>query len=141
MISKAMSPIVNFKELLSFLIVAMVATQGTYNKQNVIIESAFAAEKPGYTFRIDSIMFIPPSEDANNTVKLETTTSFADIPAMSDTTICQQPSPQGIKTGAMILPNIAAKLYCDSTMPIRLKLSKNHKITEAMKIVVPAFIR
>ena len=58
---------------------------------------------------------IPISElifgTANNTAQLDTTTSFAEIPAINATAICQYPKPIGAKNGSNPRPINAPKLF------------------------------
>ena len=78
----------------------------------------------------------------NNTEKLDTTTSFAEIPEIKATAICHIPSPAGLSTGSNTFPIEAPKLSdtC-SVIPWKLKFSKNQRIIEAIKMVVPAFVK
>ena len=84
------------------------------------------------------VMFCTP----NKTLQLDTTTSFAAITAIRATTICQYPSPTGAKRGTAAFPMIDPKLFEISvTYPEGPKFNNPHKITEATKMTVPAFVR
>ncbi len=89
---------------------------------------------------------MPASELAlatpNSTAKLDTTTSFAEIPDSSATPICHMPSPAGARTGTSSRPRPAPKLSAGfSTMPVNPKFSTNQITMDAIKIVVPALVR
>lgn len=72
--------------------VAIEAVQGTYSRQNTISERPLAAVNPMEP-SADTMESIPEEEVMfwmpNKTLQLDTTTSFAAIPAISATTICQ----------------------------------------------------
>ena len=136
---------VHFQLLDSLLIVAMVAAQGTYNKQNIIRQYAFNIPNP-IPLNIAANSVIPTSElifgTANNTAQLDTTTSFAEIPAINATAICQYPNHKKTKNGSNICPITAPKLFVISVeYPFTPKFNKNHIIIEAINIVVPAFVK
>ena len=77
-----------------------------------------------------------------STAQLETTTSLAEIPAISATTICQKPRPMGAKKGTSHLPSMAPKLDAISVeYPWGPKFKSTQIASVAMKIVVPAFSR
>ena len=81
-------------------------------------------------------------EMPNKTAQLDTTTSFAEIPAIKATAICQYPSPSGAKKGTIHFQMTAPKLFLISEVyPEGPKFNKNHITIEAIKIVVPAFVR
>ena len=104
---------VHFQLLDSLFIVAIVAAQGTYNKQNIIRQYAFNTPNP-ILFNIVANSVIPACElifgTANNTAQLDTTTSFAEMPAINATAICQYPNPIGAKNGSNKCPITAPKL-------------------------------
>ena len=72
--------------------VAIVAVHGMYNRQNTIREYALAVPNP-IPLSVEARTVIPAVVVTlpipKSTLQLETTTSFAAIPAMSATTICQ----------------------------------------------------
>ena len=105
-------------------------------------ESALAPVNAGYTAFMLSRRLAPSSAFEKSTVKLDTTTSLADTPAISATTISHISSPQGLRIGAMNFATDAAKdSEGSSTNPLLPTLSTNQTIMEAIKIVVPAFVR
>ena len=116
-----------------------------YSRQNTIRHTAFKGPNP-MPASSSANAAMPSAELAftmpNSTAQLETTTSFAEMPAISATAICQKPSPTGMNTGAMNLPTYAAKLLpMSSTNPPGPKYSSAHIIMVAINIVVPAFTR
>lgn len=100
-------------ELASFLIVASVAAQGVYKRQNTIKQKALKEVKP-IAFKASENSIMPALDEElttpKSTAQLETTTSFAEIPAINARVICQNPKPTGAKRGAKILPRLAPKL-------------------------------
>ena len=81
-------------------------------------------------------------ETPNKTAQLETTTSFAEMPAIRATAICQNPNPIGAKNGTSPCPKIAPKLSDISVVyPCGPKFKIIHIRIDAIKIVVPAFVR
>ena len=66
-------------------------------------------------FNADAKALIPSGELAltmpNNTAQLDTTTSLAEIPAISATAICQKPRPMGAKKRTSHLPSMDPKLW------------------------------
>ena len=85
-------PSVSFLFPTSLCIVAIVAVHGTYSRQNTMREYAFAALNPiapsvatKLSMPWDVVIFCIPK----STLQLDTTTSFAAIPEISATTICQ----------------------------------------------------
>ncbi len=83
----------------------------------------------------ESMLLIP-----NNMPRLDATTSFAAKPAIRATPICQNPNPAGFKIGTKNFPIAAPKLSdMSSTKPVIPKFKTNQSITDARKIVVPAF--
>ena len=93
----------------SFLMVASVATQGMYSRQNTIRHTAFSGPKP-IAVRA-SVNASEPCAAPSSTAQLETTTSLAEMPAISATTICQKPSPITANAGERNLPMYPAKPY------------------------------
>ncbi len=78
----------------------------------------------------------------NSTAQEDTTTSFAEMPAMSATTICQNPKPMGAKKGTIHWPIWEPKVWDMSReYPWGPKFKRNHMRMEAMKMVVPALVR
>ena len=77
-----------------------------------------------------------------STLQLDTTTSFAAMPEISATTICQYPRPSGSKNGTISFPTMEPKLSLISvTYPVVPKFRSAHMIMDARKITVPAFVR
>ena len=75
-----------------------------------------------------------------------TTVSFAAMPVRVEMANCQpQPpslKPRGMNMGAISFPMEASMLWSVATISKRqLKLCSSHSNTEAVKIIVPAFIR
>ncbi len=107
-------------------------------------EKALSGPKPGFMLWIFwTIACIPACELAlatpKRTAKLETTTSFAEMPDMSATTICHIPRPAGTRSGTRKRPIAAPKLSAGfSTSPRGPKFNTNHITMDAIKIVVPA---
>lgn len=81
---------------ISFLIAAIVATHGTYNKQKTSSDNALI----GFKYAVNSVI-------ENNTLRVETTASLAKKPVTRATTIFQFPKPQGANIGATILAMLA----------------------------------
>ena len=73
-----------------------------YSRQNTIRQMAFSPPKPMAVSA--PAMSAAPLPVPSTTAQLETTTSFAEMPAMSATTICQKPSPIGANAGCRNLP-------------------------------------
>ena len=132
-------------ELVSFLIVPMVAAQGTYSRQNTIMQYAFKGPKPSPAScpvrdaipEAEFTLLMPKS-----TQKLLTTTSFAEMPEISATPICHMPSPAGARIGSIQWPRASPKLsYTSVTMPWAPKFKRNQIIIEAIIIIPPIFFR
>ena len=88
----AAAPSIHRQLPVSFLMVARVAAQGIYSSEKVINARALAGPKP-MPLRMADRLAMPAAEftlfTLNSTAQLETTTSLADTPAISATTICQ----------------------------------------------------
>ena len=97
----------------SLRIVANVAAQGIYSRQKIIRQKALSCPKPAVP-RIPTSVSIPAAElilgTPNKTAQLDTTTSFAEMPAIKATAICQKPNPTGAKNGTSQCPKMAPKL-------------------------------
>src|SRR5699024_11573772 len=93
--------------------------------------------------RTDTMLSIPAEvvilAMQKRTLQLETTTSFAAIPEIRATAICQYPSPAGASKGTRAFPMIAPKLSeISDTKPCGPRFMTPHIIMEAMKMTVPA---
>src|SRR5699024_12569958 len=90
-----------------------VAAQGIYSRQKIIRQNALSCPKPAAP-KMPTSVFIPAPElifgTPNRTAQLDTTTSFAEIPAIKATAICQKPNPIGAKNGTSQWPKMAPKL-------------------------------
>ena len=71
--------------------------------------SAFAAVNAGYTFLMPSKRLPPAAADEKSTLMLVTTTSLAEIPAISATTNSHILRPQGASNGAIFCAANPAK--------------------------------
>ena len=133
------------KEPDSFLTVAKVATHGIYKRQNTMRQYAFNELKP-IDCNCSAKICIPTSELALTTLNKiaieETTTSLATIPAISASTICQKPSPNGANNGLRACPTTAPKLSdMVNVKPFDPKCSKAQTARVITKIVVPALLK
>lgn len=81
--------IVNLFDFVSFLIVAIVAIHGTYNRQNIIRHIAFNEVNPTVFSAEYSSVLLEAISIPYNTFILDTTTSFAASPDIKATAICQ----------------------------------------------------
>ena len=83
------------------------------------------------------------SVDPNNTLKVDTTLSFAIKPEIRAVQILQSPNPNGMKRGAIHPAIIARILFCesDTILNCKSKLCKNQMMIVAMKITVKALCR
>ena len=123
------------------MIVAIVAIHGVYNKQKIINAYAFKLPNPAAVSAAvkadipsaELILLIP-----YKTEKLDTTTSFAEMPEIRATAICQLPRPAGRSTGSKIWPKAAAKL-CETseTNPSGPEFKTNHKTMDAINVGKP----
>ncbi len=127
--------------------VPIAAAQGTYNRTKSIMQYAFRGPNSGsIAFRFSATAPRPAAVSAfptpKSTEKLDTTTSFAEMPAIRDTMICHRPRPAGRISGSNHFPIAAPKLSAGlSTMPDVPKFSTSQIRIDAINMVVPALDR
>lgn len=116
----------------SFLMLVSAEMQGGDKRTNTIKERAEAGVKSA-----SSDTF----EEEKSTKKADTADSFAIIPQISATAVCQLPNPSGVKSGARVLPKVASTLWEMSFAGVRFKVKccKTQTETLVRKMTLEAF--
>ncbi|MPN55337.1 hypothetical protein SDC9_203019 [bioreactor metagenome] len=91
---------------ISLLIVANVATQGIYKRQN----AKNAKADNGVKICVSIVVKEAPSDAPVKTAMVLTTASFADKPVISAVAALQSPKPRGSNTGETAMPKEARML-------------------------------
>lgn len=102
----------------------IVAMQGQYNKMNTInaradagVKSGLPVMESGVVSRVDNALSEASSLPVYKTPSVETTISFAGMPAMADT-VALQCIPIGSITGLTALPSISRYESCSMSMAV-----------------------